>query len=552
MEVSQNNTIICNICLTDYDEEVRIPKVILCGHTLCHVCYQEMAKEEQYRCPFCKKVFKKKDPAVNYEILAIVQSRNLQNACPKHTNELLNFYCKDDKILICQYCLLDGHIGHSISKPEDSEISTALTQIKEFKEFEKHIRDRKFNSNIDIKHLLTKIDDAFVEFTNLSEKIKNLIKYEYVHNYKLLTSIKNIVMDIEASIDKEYEAIKTGKKTGIEEELLTKYKLIQEQYGSIKISTDDLNKNPNFLSYLGVIENMKTISQNIRKEVDLSEIQKPQYSDIENAVEYLMENKPSTIRYFLNNSSTDHKKLTTVAALKTVCTNEHVINLMKSIDRKDFMRDSSSSIYIDSAAPIGWNTTISAPHMHIITLNHLAKYVDSFSQDLKGIDIGCGSGYMTLAISKLLGPNSTVIGLDHINEIIEFSRNNIRKKHKQYLDSERIKLIVADGYNGYEAGGSYDIIHVGAAVEEIPQALVGQLKIGGVMWIPVGPKGLSKKMFLCQKDSTGSLKKTELMAVNYAEMTTSQEQLNGTSYNLPFFLMSSSNHGDDSDGSNDL
>ena len=78
---------------------------------------------------------------------------------------------------------------------------------------------------------------------------------------------------------------------------------------------------------------------------------------------------------------------------------------------------------------IGWKTTISAPHMHIITLNHLSKFIEKFKdKHLKALDIGCGSGYMTLCLAKLLGPYSTVYGVDHIQEVIDYSIANINKK----------------------------------------------------------------------------------------------------------------------------
>ena len=89
-------------------------------------------------------------------------------------------------------------------------------------------------------------------------------------------------------------------------------------------------------------------------------------------------------------------------------------------------------------------------------------------KNIKAIDIGCGSGYMTLCLAKLLGPYSKVIGLDHIKEIIEFSYKNIHKSHKFYLESGRIKFIMKDGIDGFMEDSPYDLIHVGAAVDEIP------------------------------------------------------------------------------------
>ena len=67
--------------------------------------------------------------------------------------------------------------------------------------------------------------------------------------------------------------------------------------------------------------------------------------------------------------------------------------------------------YIDRPLGIGWNTTISAPHMHAMTLEHLAKYLKPGG---RAIDIGCGSGFLTAIFGVALGKKGKVVGVDHI------------------------------------------------------------------------------------------------------------------------------------------
>lgn len=57
------------------------------------------------------------------------------------------------------------------------------------------------------------------------------------------------------------------------------------------------------------------------------------------------------------------------------------------------------------------------------------------------------------------------------------SKTNIQASNPELLESERVKLLVGDGRQGYAELGPYDAIHVGAAAPTLPQALVDQLKV---------------------------------------------------------------------------
>jgi len=431
-------------------------------------------------------------------------------------------------------------MGHELVKPSDSEIASSLNLINECKEFSKIIYQDKFDYTRNIKDISENIDEMFQNFYKTCNDVKNIIKYDYVNKFKTL---KNYVSDVDGlnnQLTELYDSYKFGKEfKTTPDELLSRYNSIKGYYLENLKFNANLNDNSNYIAFKAIDDKLKDIYELIKKNMDLSELIKPEYEDIENPIDYLLNEDTQAIRYKVNTS--EGNKSLWSKLNRTVSGKEFVFNIFCSIDRRDFIDNIMS--YNDSAAPIGWNTTISAPHMHFITLQNISKYTDKFKPNVKAIDIGTGSGFMALALSKLLGPRSQVIALDHIEEITQFAKDNISKHHSSYLN--RIQFITADGKNGYAEGGPYDVIHIGAAVESISTALLAQIKNGGILWAPVGPKGHSKKIVLIVKDKDGEILRQELLDVNYAEMSTVDEQLNRSHH--PYGLLAIGFGADDSD-----
>jgi protein-L-isoaspartate(D-aspartate) O-methyltransferase len=76
-----------------------------------------------------------------------------------------------------------------------------------------------------------------------------------------------------------------------------------------------------------------------------------------------------------------------------------------------------------------------------------------------------------------------------------------------------------DGYYGWPEQSPFDGIVVTAAAGEIPPPLVKQLKAGGRMVIPVGSVFATQSLMLVEKDETGQVRTTSLMAVRFVPLT---------------------------------
>lgn len=161
-----------------------------------------------------------------------------------------------------------------------------------------------------------------------------------------------------------------------------------------------------------------------------------------------------------------------------------VTDAMRKVPRHMFVPYNTRTFaYNDQPLPIGHNQTISQPYI----VAYMTEALDAKPGD-KVLEIGTGSGYQAAILAEM---GIEVYTIEIIPELAETAKRNLKRTGYNNVNTR-----LGDGYAGWPEEAPFDAIIITAAPETIPQALVEQLKTGGTMILPVGPR-----------ESTQSLKK---------------------------------------------
>jgi protein-L-isoaspartate(D-aspartate) O-methyltransferase len=158
--------------------------------------------------------------------------------------------------------------------------------------------------------------------------------------------------------------------------------------------------------------------------------------------------------------------------------NKKVLEVMRNTPRHIFVDEAlASRAYEDTALPIGHNQTISQPYI-VAKMTELLLAAGPLQ---KVLEIGTGCGYQTAILAQLA---------EHVYSVERILP--LQRKAKSYLWDMRIKnvsYVHNDGGWGWPEYAPFDGIMVSAAPTEIPETLLQQMAMGGVMVIPIGESG---------------------------------------------------------------
>ena len=159
--------------------------------------------------------------------------------------------------------------------------------------------------------------------------------------------------------------------------------------------------------------------------------------------------------------------------------------------------------YENASLPIAYNQTISQPYV-------IARMTEALR--LRGrelvLEIGCGSGYQAAVLAQLC---RRVYTMERLKPLLVDAENRLRD-----LRISNISFRLGDGSKGWPEAAPFDRIILTCGCDQIPDILLQQLKIGGIMVAPEG-QGKSQQLVVVTRHETG-FERVILMPVTFVPL----------------------------------
>lgn len=134
------------------------------------------------------------------------------------------------------------------------------------------------------------------------------------------------------------------------------------------------------------------------------------------------------------------------------------------------------------------------------------------------LDVGAGSGYLLACFGRLAEPrNGIVFGLEILPGLAQFARKNLQSADSDLTERGVVSLHCGNGWDGLPNEAPFHFIHVGAAAETPPRALMDQLADGGRLVVPVNEQRGGQMLVEITRDGS-NYSQRKLMAVWYVPL----------------------------------
>jgi len=183
-------------------------------------------------------------------------------------------------------------------------------------------------------------------------------------------------------------------------------------------------------------------------------------------------------------------------------TDQRVLTAFRQVPRKQFAPEYlESKAYADGELPIGLGQTISSPYIMARMLQEVR-----LPENGRVLEIGTGSGFQAALLSKLVKTVYTV-------EVQPELAARARKMLIDIMGIQNVHFHVGDGFYGWSDQAPFDAIIVNGSAHEVPEPLIGQLRPGARLVMPVGET--DQQLYIVDVSEDGDVETSVLPASDF-------------------------------------
>jgi len=183
-----------------------------------------------------------------------------------------------------------------------------------------------------------------------------------------------------------------------------------------------------------------------------------------------------------------------------------LLDAFRTVPRERFVpAEAMASAYQDSPLPIAAGQTISQPYI----VAAMIAAAETGPED-RVLEVGAGSGYAAAVLGRLAGE---VISVERHSELAAAARERLAA-----LGCDNVRIVEGDGSAGWPDDAPFDSILVAASGSHVPQALLEQLRTGGVLVMPVGEPDAVQRLVKVIRSDEDEYEQEELGSVRFVPL----------------------------------
>ncbi len=183
-----------------------------------------------------------------------------------------------------------------------------------------------------------------------------------------------------------------------------------------------------------------------------------------------------------------------------------VMEVMGAVPRHLFVPEALTDFaYADTPLPVSKEQSIAQPFL-VALMTHLARV----GPDDVVFETGTGAGYHAAVLSKLA---RRVISVEVLAPLALEAAARLKR-----LGYDNVEVIASDGYYGAPRHAPFDAMIIKEAVDHEPPVLLRQLKPGGRMVLPLGPRDGPQYLTLIEKTTDGQLRRRRVLSVRFTPL----------------------------------